>query len=109
MNILSLLIKTVPNHLNEVINYIKATKICEIYLKDKSGRIIVTIEGNDSLEESEKIKTIQSINHVLSVDIMYFYNGNEQDELENNITREDCDVPSILQKTDNNTGDFKNK
>ena len=94
MNISSLIVQTTPKYLDNVINSLES--LCDIHFQDKLGRIVVTIEGKDSHDESDKMKAIQQIEHVLSVDMVYAYSEMELNESRDKIEEMNSDVPTVL-------------
>lgn len=77
MNISSVVVKCAPNFLADVLKNLEASGMCEIYSYDDKGRIVAIIEGETTEEESEKLKAIQAIPHVLSAEMVYAYSENE--------------------------------
>ena len=80
MNISGILVQTVPENLETVIDKIKASDCCEYHQHDEKGRIIVTIEGEGVEEELEKLRTLKAFDKVVSADMMYAYSEDELDE-----------------------------
>ena len=114
MNISSIVVQTLPKYLDEVIEALKNSGVCDYHLHDEKGRIIVTIEGENVSEELKKLKVIEMIPHVISADMQMAYS---EDELEANMLRlENADVVSKMLNDDNvkiedivYRGDLKNK
>jgi nitrate reductase NapD len=77
MNVSSLVIKTAPEHVEEVIDMLRTSGLCEVFFHDPSGKIVVTIEGRDVSEEMRKLKDIQAIAHVAAADLVYSYSEHE--------------------------------
>jgi len=77
MNISSIVVKCAPKFLEEVLTSLKASNACEIYSYDMDGRIIAIIEGESTEAESEKLRVIQEIEHVLSAEMVYAYSESE--------------------------------
>ncbi len=99
MNISSIVIKTLPKYLEEVVVNVKKLDICDYHLHDKIGRVIVTIEGKGVSEELKKLKIVQAIPHVISADMQMAYS---EDELDNHMdVLENSDaVPHMLYDDD---------
>ena len=99
MNISSIVVKTLPKYLEEVVQDLKSCEACDYHLHDEKGRVIITIEGVDVSEELEKLRVIEEIPHVISADMQMAYS---EDELEKNIKiLENSDVvPSMLNDED---------
>jgi nitrate reductase NapD len=73
MNVSSLVVKTAPEQVDEVLCALRGSGLCDVYFHDENGRIIVTIEGKDVGEEMRKVKAIQGLPHVFSADLAYSY------------------------------------
>ena len=106
MNILSLLIKTVPANIKKVLKSLESSNLCEIHLHDETGQIIVTIECDTTNEEVDKINALKSIDNVISLDIMYHYSENHLNELRENIINSADDIPSILKNNNHKAEDI---
>lgn len=77
MNISSVVVKCSPRFLDSVLSDIEKCVGCEVYNYDTQGRIVVVIEGETTEEESEKLKTISVLPHVLSAEMVYAYSESE--------------------------------
>lgn len=77
MNVSSIIVKTAPEHLDEVMDSVNALDLCEVHFNDESGRIVVTIEGETTGEEMTRLRQIQGLPHVLSADLVYSYSEEE--------------------------------
>ena len=100
MNISSAVVKTTPEHLQEVLHTLNAVDQCEIHFHDKQGRIVVTIEGETISEEMETLKTIQALPHVLSAELAYAYSEKElADAIRHVEIRKDA-VPDALKDSE---------
>ena len=99
MNVSSIVIQTLPKYLEEVVENLKASDVCDYHLHDEIGRIIVTIEGEGVAEELKKLKVIEAIPHVISADMQMAYS---EDELDANMEKmENADlVPKMLNDED---------
>lgn len=82
MNISSIVVKTLPKYLEEVVNDLKNCEACDYHMQDEAGRIIITIEGEGVEEELVKLRVIENIPHVASADMQMAYS---EDELERNM------------------------
>jgi nitrate reductase NapD len=87
MNISGMVVKTAPEHLEQVMETLKASGLCEIHFHDETGKIIVTVEGTDTGEEVKKMRDIMNLPRVLCVDLAYSYN---EDELQANLEQLEC-------------------
>lgn len=95
MNISSIVVKTLPEHLSEVVESLKNCDVCDYHMHDELGRIIITIEGKGVQEELKKLKVIEAIPHVMSADMQMAYS---EDELSSHMeVLENTDaVPKVL-------------
>lgn len=114
MNISSIVVKTLPKFLDEVVQALKDCEACDYHMHDEMGRVIITIEGKDVEEELQKLRVIENIKHVASADMQMAYS---EDELNANMeVLENSDiVPSMLNEGDMDpskivyNGDLKKK
>lgn len=114
MNISSIVVQTLPKHINEVVESLKNCDVCDYHMHDDLGRIIITIEGNSVQEELKKLKVIENIPHVMSADMQMAYS---EDELSSHMeVLENSDaVPKVLNDNSINAsniiynGDLKKK
>ena len=114
MNISSIVVKTLPKHINEVVESLKNCDVCDYHMHDELGRIIITIEGKGVAEELKKLKVIEAIPHVMSADMQMAYS---EDELSSHMeVLENADlVPKVLNDNSINAsnivynGDLKKK
>ena len=95
MNISSIVVQTLPKYLDEVIDSLKKSEVCDYHMHDEKGRIIITIEGNGVQEELKKLKVIEAIPHVISAEMQMAYS---EEELSSHIeVLENADaVPKVL-------------
>lgn len=100
MNISSIVVQTLPKHLEQVVNDLKNCEACDYHLHDEKGRVIITIEGNGVKEELEKLRVIEAIPHVIAADMQMAYSEDELDEHMEVINNRDV-VPKVLQDTEN--------
>lgn len=73
MNISSIVVRTLPEHLDKVQEGLVASGLCEIHFTDDQGRIVATVEGDDNADESAKLKQIMKIPNVVSAEFAYTY------------------------------------
>ena len=95
MNISSIVVKTVPKYLEEVVQALKDCEVCDYHLHDEVGRVIITIEGEGVSEELEKLRVIEAIPHVITADMQMAYSEDELDAHMKVIENGDA-VPRIL-------------
>ena len=79
MNISSIVVKTLPEHLESVKDSLISSGLCDIHFSDKLGRIVITVEGEKDADETAKLKQIQKLPHVASADFSYTYTDGELD------------------------------
>ena len=96
MNISSIVVQTKPEFYEELINTINESDVCEYHLKDDKGKIIVTIEGENTEEEVAKLKVLQSFPRVISAEMMFSYSEDELDGIRDNLEATNDNVPSWL-------------
>lgn len=77
MNISSIIVQTLPKHLDAVVTSLKNCDVCDYHMHDELGRIIITIEGTGVQEELKKLKVIEGIPHVMSADMQMAYSEDE--------------------------------
>lgn len=99
MNISSIVVQTVPEHLEEVVASLKACEVCDYHMHDEKGRVIITIEGENVSKELEKLRVIEAIPFVYAADMQMAYSEDELDEQVSFINNRDA-VPKILNKAD---------
>ncbi|MFA9373185.1 MAG: chaperone NapD [Poseidonibacter sp.] len=77
MNISSIVVKTLPKFIDEVVESLKNCDVCDYHMHDELGRIIITIEGAGVEEELKKLRVIENIPHVASADMQMAYSEDE--------------------------------
>ncbi|MCK5505595.1 MAG: chaperone NapD [Thermodesulfovibrionia bacterium] len=73
MNVSSIIVKTTPEHLQEVMDNINAVDFCDVHFHDPGGKIVATIEGKNIDEQMERMKKIQGIPNVFSANLSFSY------------------------------------
>ena len=91
MNISSIVVQTLPKNLEEVVKALKASGVCDYFMHDELGRIIVTIVQ----EEMKKLKVIEAIPNVISADMQMAYSQEELDSHLEVLENSDA-VPRVL-------------
>lgn len=99
MNISSIVVKTLPEHLEEVVANLKACDACDYHMHDKKGLVIITIEGEGVSEELEKLRVVEAIPNIYSADMQMAYSEDELNEHMEVINERDV-VPKVLQNTE---------
>lgn len=77
MNISSVVIKCVPEHLAFVLEQLHVSELCDVYLHDELGRIVIVLEGDTTEAETEKLQKLQQIPHILSAEVAMVYSDTE--------------------------------
>ena len=105
MNISSIVVQTLPKHLDEVVKSLKNCDVCDYHMHDEQGRIIITIEGTGVQEELKKLKVIEAIPYVMSADMQMAYS---EEELNSHLeVLENADaVPKVLNDPTVNVADM---
>ena len=95
MNISSVVVQTLPENVEAVIERLKESGVCEYHLHDPKGKIIVTIEGKDVEEDIAKLVEVQIIQDVIAADMMMTY---QEDQLDEEVRKLDMQgvVPEML-------------
>jgi nitrate reductase NapD len=106
MNISSIVVQTLPKHINEVVESLKNCDVCDYHMHDELGRIIITIEGDGVQEELRKLKVIEAIPYIMSADMQMAYS---EDELNSHLeVLENADaVPKVLNDKDIDVTDIQ--
>ena len=87
MNISGILVQTKPGFVEDLVLKIKQSGFCEYHLHDEKGRIIVTIEGETTEQELEKLNLLKRLDHVIAADMMYAYSEDELSELRSDLEK----------------------
>ena len=95
MNISSIVVQTLPKHLDEVVKNLKDCEACDYHFHDEKGRIIITIEGDGVSEELKKLSVVEAIPHVMAADMQMAYSEDELNEHMDVINNSDI-VPKML-------------
>ncbi len=77
MNISSIVVKVVPDRIQQLLAHLKESDICDVHFQDAVGRVVVTIEGESVEEEMRKLKLIQGMPNVISAALAYAYSEKE--------------------------------
>ena len=99
MNISSIVVQTVPEHLDAVVTSLKACEVCDYHMHDEKGRIIITIEGENVSKELEKLRVVEAIPYVYAADMQMAYSEDELDEQIDFINKREA-VPKVLNDSD---------
>jgi nitrate reductase NapD len=115
MNLSSIIIQVKPEHLDIVINSIKASEDYEYHMHEEKGRIIITIEGKDTEEEISKLKKLQAMPNVVSAEMVFAYSEDELEQDRDKLEKMKDNIPAWLNDPDAKIrdikygGDLKNK
>ena len=95
MNVSSIVVQTLPENVESVIESLKNSGLCDYHVHDPKGKIIITIEGKDVEEDIEKLVGVQGLPHVIAADMMMTY---QEDQLDEEIKSMEAEgfVPSML-------------
>ena len=108
MNISSVVIKSLPDNLGNVIEALNSIENCEYHQHDERGYIIVTIEGESNNEELEVLKQIQQVENVISAEMVYSYSEEELEVLRANLEK-GSQLPTWLNDKNATARDIKYK
>ena len=97
MNVSSIVVKTKPEHIQDVIVDINAIDLCEVHFNDDEGKIVVTIEGENIEEQMARMKKIQALSNVSSANLSYSYTEDEVAAGLDQIVKSGDSVPEKLQ------------
>ena len=99
MNISSIVVKCLPEWVEQVVEVLKNTPECDYHMHDAKGRIIITIEGEGVSEELKKLSVIEAIPHVITADMQMAYSEDELDAHMEVINNSEV-VPKMLNDDD---------
>jgi len=99
MNIAGIVVRTAPEHVDLVLENLKASGWCDVHFHDETGKIIVTVEGTDTGEEVKKMRDIMNLPHVLCVDLAYSCHEDETEGNLNELGRIRDAVPNALKSS----------
>lgn len=105
MNISGIVIKVREERLNDVLEELDGSDICEVHYHERN-KIIVTIEGASTDEEIKKLKSIEMTKGVLSAEMVYAYSEKELEEERGKIEISD-NVPDWLNDDNIKAGQIK--
>jgi len=100
MNISSIVVQTAPKFIDELVETLKASELCDYHFHDEKGRIIVTIEGEGVDEEVKKLTAIQELPHVVAADMQFAFSEDELDKERDKLEIEGTDIPEWLNDPD---------
>ncbi|TLD83986.1 nitrate reductase [Helicobacter sp. MIT 11-5569] len=94
-NVSSLVVLCAPENIENLWKKIDAIENAQCHYQDASGKIIVTLESQNIDEEIKLLKKIESLDGVISAQMIYAYHSKELQDLQNDIQKQDS-VPSVL-------------
>ena len=100
MNISSVVVKCAPEYVVFVLEQLRESNQCEVYAHDELGRIIIILEGDTTEDESEKLRIIQEIPHILSAEMAMAYSESEFSDEEGKLERVDEQLMERLNAED---------
>jgi len=107
MNVSSIVVQAMPQHIDALVETFKRADFCDYHLHDKEkGKIILTVEGEGVEEEIEKLLLIQKTPNVMAADMMMTY---QEDELDAEVKRLEAEnpVPEMLNDDDIDVRDIE--
>jgi len=93
-----ILVQVLPINLDSVYQDLKNSGLCDVYHKDEKGKIIIVLDGENTGEEMQKLKIIQSMPNILAADMIQSNSEDELNQLVGNveIMHEKSYVPDFL-------------
>ncbi len=98
MTLSSILVQTLPEHTEKLIEQLKKSDFCEYHLHNEKGKIIVTIEGETTGEEIQMLTQLQQMENVISAEMAYSFNEEELEQMRENMNI--AEIPKWLNKED---------
>jgi len=96
MNISSVVVQVKPENMDSVLEVLQNAAFCDYHFHDKEkGKIIITVEGESVDDEIRNLKIVQSLEHVISAEMMMSYSEEELDREIKKLESQDP-VPAIL-------------
>lgn len=78
MNILGVVVRTLPENCSKVRAALEASGECEIYGEDAAqGKLIAVIEGEDDSEALGKLRRISAYENVIAADLIHIASEND--------------------------------
>jgi len=71
LNISSIVVHTRPENFENVKKSLESSGLCEIHYSDEKGKIVVTIEQENTEDEIRTMKSIQDLPNVVSASFVY--------------------------------------
>ncbi len=96
MNISSIVVQVNPENLSTVIDQLKNSDLCDYHHSDELGRIIITIEGESTEEEMNKLRQIQQMKQIISAEMHFSYSEDELDQMRSDLEINTDNTPAWL-------------
>lgn len=84
MNLSSIVIRVKNENADKLQEKLVNSGLCQCHLY-KDGKLIITIEGENTEEELRKLNTIKQFDEVIAADLIYTYSENELEQARENI------------------------
>ncbi|GHV59739.1 hypothetical protein FACS1894103_3740 [Campylobacterota bacterium] len=98
MNVSSVVIKTLPEHLKSVIIDIQKIDGVDVHFCDERGMVIATIEAECVSDEIRILGMIEKTDHIISANMNYAYAEDELEAEKALITAQMGKVPEVLRE-----------
>lgn len=96
MNISSIVVSVSPDYFDEVLENLENSSLCDVHFNDSLKTIIITLEGAGVAQETEKLRKIQEMEHIISAEMSYSYSEDELEALRKNVELGQGTVPEFL-------------
>ena len=100
MNISSIVVSVSPDYFDEVLDNLEASPLCDVHFDDSLKTIIITLEGAGVAQETEKLRKIQEMEHIISAEMSYSYSEDELEKLRKDVELGQGTVPKFLNDED---------
>jgi len=107
MNISGIIVKTLPQYTNDLIEKLKKIQNVDYHFHDELGHIIVTIEAEDVSSEIALLSKIEKLPHVISAEMSYAYAEEELEKERDVILSSKDPVPNTLKDENINAKNIK--
>ncbi len=94
MHISSILVRTKPEWQEEVERDLTSRQGFDVHHTDNQGKIVATLEGEDSNSCAEQVSQLQQSKQILSVDMINYYFSVDENEFE----FDDDEVKKIIEQ-----------
>ncbi len=73
INVCGVLVFALPEHIKAVRKKLEGEDGVEVHAATENGRLVVTVEKDDQQQTGELLNRIQTLDHVISVSVVYQY------------------------------------